>query len=182
MKKILLILFWFVMIVSMPAPVIAADTIADHSSMLSESVVSKTTDNRVTKLQAYLDRHNSPLAQNAQDFVDAADMYGFGENWALVAAIAGNESTLGKFIPRGSYNAWGWGIPTGAQSGIGFRDWKEGIFTVTKGLKENYMNRGADTIEKIAPIYAPPSKTWARNVRWFMNEIESTSTAPSLSL
>ena len=139
-------------------------------------------DARVLKLAKYLTEHNSPLIGNAEDFVRYADIYGYGQNWSMVAAIAGVESTFGKNIPANSYNAWGWGIPTGASSGIGFKNWEEGIKTVSQGIRENYMDNGAETLAQIGRIYAPPSYTWAGNVSFFMNRIETTSVEPSLTL
>jgi len=92
---------------------------------------------------------------------------------ALVAAIAGTESTFGRFIPRGSYNAWGWGIPTGAQSGIGFKNWEQGIVTVSEGLAKNYYGRGAKTIYDVGWIYAANGNSWGNHVTFFMGKIES---------
>lgn len=164
--------------------VYAKDTVAiagSSAQLIAVDGVSEE-DIRVKKLEKYLESLNSPLVDNAEDFVKYADAYGYGDNWSMVAAIAGVESTFGKRIPKNSYNAWGWGIPTGKQSGIGFTDWEDGIATVSKGLKENYMDRGATNLASIGRIYAPPSTTWAGNVQYFMNEIEQTSVEPELSL
>jgi hypothetical protein len=164
--------------------VYAVDEIVPRMSAaisMSESVANDE-DIRVRKLTNYLSKHNSPLIDNAEDFVKYADVYGYGENWSMVAAIAGVESTFGKHIPANSYNAWGWGIPTGSASGIGFSDWEDGIATVSKGLRKNYMDKGAVTLSQIGPIYAPPSTTWAGKVSYFMREIENTSVKPELSL
>lgn len=173
---------WFVVVTVNPTVVQAHEPVSGASGRLNLVVQENKVDSRVLKLEKYLIKHNSPLAENAHDFVDAADKYNLGENWALVAAIAGNESTFGKHIPPASHNAWGWGIPTGARSGIGFKSWKDGIYTVTKGLSEKYIAKGADTPEKMAPIYAPPSRTWGRNVRWFMNQIEATPIEPEITI
>ena len=126
-------------------------------------------DERIDTLRAYLLKHNSPLTDEASHFIAEADRLGL--DWKLVAAIAGTESTFGIHVPAGSYNAWGWGIPTGAQSGIAFGSWRQGIPTVSEGLKERYINRGATSIEKIGRIYAA-SPRWAGNVRFFLNRIE----------
>lgn len=173
---------WFVVVTVNPTGVQAREPVSGASGKLIPVAKEYQADLRVLKLEKYLIKHNSPLAKNAQDFVDAADTYNLGENWALVAAIAGNESTFGKHIPPSSYNAWGWGIPTGSSSGIGFKNWKDGIYTVTKGIAEKYIAKGADTPEKMAPIYAPPSNTWGRNVRFFMNQIESTPIEPEITI
>ncbi len=125
-------------------------------------------DKRVAHLEAFLRSYNSPLADHAVTFIREADKHNM--DWRFVAAISGVESTFGKHIPSGSYNAWGWGIPTGAQSGIGFRNWDEGIATVTKGLKKNYINKGASTFAQIGDIYAA-SPVWASHVEYFMDKI-----------
>ena len=114
--------------------------------------------------------HNSPLVEESGHFIAEADRLGL--DWKLVAAIAGTESTFGKRVPSGSYNAWGWGIPTGAQSGIAFNSWKKGITTVSEGLKYRYVNRGAVSVEQIGRIYAA-SPRWAGNVRFFLHAIET---------
>lgn len=135
-------------------------------------------DERVDKLRAYLMAHDSPLTDEASHFIAEADRLGL--DWKLVAAISGVESTFGKHTPPGSYNGWGWGIPTGAQSGIAFSNWKEGITAVSEGLKNRYINRGAISIEQIGRIYAA-SPRWAGNVRFFLNQIEAFTPAdPSL--
>lgn len=150
----------------------AEEMIAGSSAILTtlEASASAHVDTRIEKLTLFLERYDSPLAPYARTFVEAADVYGL--DWRLVAAIAGVESTFGKQIPFNSYNAWGWGIPTGSLSGIGFASWEEGIVEVSRGLKTRYINRGADTIWKIAPIYAPPSTTWAGKVNYFIDAIE----------
>ena len=127
-------------------------------------------DERIDILRTYLLMHNSPLAAQATHFVSEADRLDL--DWKLMAAIAGTESTFGKYVPPGSYNAWGCGIPTGAQSGIAFDSWKQGITTVSEGLKYRYIARGAVTVEQIGRIYAA-SPRWGRNVRFFLNQIET---------
>ena len=148
-------------------PVMAATPVADAAASLVMAEAKP--DARVAQLEAYLASHNSPMTQAAGHFVAEADRLDL--DWRLVAAIAGAESTFGKHVPAGSYNGWGWGIPTGAQSGIAFKDWEAGITTVSEGLRKNYINRGAVTVEQIGRIYAA-SPRWASNVRFFLNKIE----------
>lgn len=138
---------------------------AGSSAMLSSRQV-KDLDKRVEKLELYLASHNSPLAPYAPVFVENADKYGL--DWRLVASISGVESTFGKFLPANSYNAYGWN-----GGNYYFKNWEDGIETVSKTLREKYINKwGADNLYKIAPYYAPPSRTWARNVAFFMDRIE----------
>lgn len=126
-------------------------------------------DRRAEILSMYLALHNSPLQYHAQDFIDAADTYGV--DWKLVPAIAGVESTFGKFIP-GGYNAWGWGV-YGNQA-LGFKSWKDGIHTVTKGLKKNYIDRGLTDPYAMNRVYAA-SPSWGWKVAFFLNEINKFS-------
>lgn len=136
-------------------------------------IEAKALDKRATILRAYLAQYNSPLQYHAQDFIEAADEYDL--DWKLVAAISGTESTFGKFIPGGhvqgytSYNAWGWGV-YGDQS-LGFKSWRHGIFTVSEGLRKNYLNRGLNNPYEINRIYAA-STTWGSKVTYFMEDIE----------
>ncbi len=126
----------------------------------------KKLDPQAEILAAYLAKYNSPLQHHAQDFIDAARVYNL--DWKLVASIAGVESTFGKFIP-GGYNGWGWGV-YGTQA-IYFNSWTEGIFTVSKGLRENYVNKGLTEPYAMNRVYAA-SFHWGGNVTYFMNDLE----------
>ena len=161
-----------VVFVASPHAAFAQEIEAGSAARLTFGQIQR--DERIDTLRAYLLKHNSPLTDEASHFITEADR--FGLDWKLVAAIAGTESTFGKHVPAGSYNAWGWGIPTGAQSGIAFESWKQGITTVSKGLKDRYINRGATSIEGIGRIYAA-SPRWPGNVRFFLNQIESFTPA-----
>lgn len=153
---------------------------------LENSIVINDKDIRVIKIKNYLKGY--PLENSAKDFVRIAEKYNLGKHVYLVVAISGVESTFGQFIPYESYNAWGYGIPTGAQSGIVFENWAEGIETVTKALKTEkyYLNNLEDInsweteelVNKLGPVYAA-SPTWATKVLFFMNKIESASATPS---
>ncbi|MBI2040380.1 glucosaminidase domain-containing protein [Candidatus Microgenomates bacterium] len=129
-------------------------------------IEAKKIDKRAEILSKYLSRFNSPLQYHAQDFIDAAQTYNV--DWKLVPAISGVESTFGKFIP-GGYNAWGWGV-YGNQA-LGFRSWRDGIFTVTRGLKEKYINRGLLEPFAMNRIYAA-SPYWGGKVTYFMSDLE----------
>lgn len=129
-------------------------------------IVRKKLDNKAQILSAYLASYNSPLEYHAQDFVDAAKEYNL--DWKMLPAIAGVESTFGRFIP-GGYNAYGWGV-YGTQA-IYFKSWKEGIFTVAKGLRENYLNKGLTEAYSINRVYAA-SPGWGGKVTYFMRDLE----------
>jgi hypothetical protein len=127
-------------------------------------------DNRTKRLETFLERYNSPVSGYAHVFIEEADKNNL--DWKFVASIAGLESTFCQHIPSGSYNCWGWGIPTGAQSGIAFDTFAHGVATVSEGLRQNYLNKGLITVEQIGRVYAA-SPTWANRVRFFMDQLDS---------
>jgi hypothetical protein len=151
-------------------PAFAFDNVAGDGARLSSSFGDIIVDRRVGKLRAFLKNYDSPLAKDAHVFVREADRHDL--DWRLVVAIAGAESTFGKHIPQGSYNAWGWGIPTGAQSGLGFKNWEQGIATVSEGLAKNYYGKGAKTLYEVGWIYAANGISWGNSVGFFLDKID----------
>ncbi len=162
-KQIFAILIAFLAIFFFSKPVLAQEKVAGGSAVLETNL--SVPDRRVDKLKAFLESYDSPMADSAEAFVEIADKYGL--DWKLVPAIAGVESTFGKNIPGGSYNAYGW-----ANGAYAFESWEESIEVVSKALKEKYVDKGLDTPFKMGPVYAPPSKTWAYKVTYFMNKLE----------
>ncbi len=169
MNTIIRLLIVIVVFGALVRPVSAREKIADSSAHPGVPVEAGE-DTRAAQLRSYLKYHGSPMEADASHFVNEADRLGL--DWTMVAAIAGVESTFGKHIPRNSYNGWGWGIFTGASDGIHFASWKNGITTVSEGLRFNYMDRGARTVEQIGRIYAA-SPTWSAKVRFFMEKIRT---------
>ena len=102
-------------------------------------------DARVEIIHQYLEKYDSPLLSHAKKLVDTADFYHI--DFRLITAIAQQESNLCKIIPPDSYNCWGWGITS--VSSLGFKSFDEGIEVVTRGLKENYIDQGYTTPDKI---------------------------------
>ena len=136
------------------------------SEIKTEEITSKKLDNQAQILSEYLANFDSPLQYSAQDFIDAARQYNL--DWKMLPAIAGVESTFGKQIP-GGFNAYGWGV-YGTQA-IYFNSWREGIFTVAKGLRENYLNKGLKDPYSINTVYAA-SPFWGGKVTYFMRDLE----------
>lgn len=139
---------------------------AEDQAKPAQKVEAKALDPRAEILKDYLAKYDSPLQTHAQDFVDAADKYQV--DWKLVPAIAGVESTFGKNIP-GGFNGWGWGV-YGDQA-LYFKSWRDGIFTVTAGLKENYFNKGLDNPYEINQAYAA-SPAWGAHVSYFLTDLD----------
>ncbi len=168
MKKLLPALF-AALIILIPQVSFAQEKASESSANIVSNVeANNVIDSRVQILKAYLLRRNSPMAENAKDFVAYADQYNL--DWKLVAAIAGVESSYGLAIPYNSYNAWGWGVY--GDNVIRFTSWKEGIYTISEGIRNKYMNRwGATNVYEIGRIYAS-SQAWPNSVNIHLNEIQ----------
>lgn len=125
-------------------------------------------DKRTKLLSEYLKQYNSPLIPYVNDFVREAD-----ENkidWRLLVAISGVESTFGQFLIENSYNAWGWGIY--GDNAIYFSSYSEAIKTISKSLREDYVDKwGAKDVYEIGKFYAA-SPYWAQKVTYLMNRID----------
>ena len=126
-------------------------------------------DARAEIIKKYLESYNSPLVPHSELIVEVADKYSL--DFRLIPAIAQQESNLCKIIPPDSYNCWGWGIHS--KGTLGFESFEEGIETVSKGLREQYLNKGYGTIEDIMSKYTPQSNgSWARGVNQFMSDMQ----------
>lgn len=137
------------------------------SHVLGTSIISS--DARIAIVDSFLERYNSPMKGHGKNFVESADR--FKIPFSLVAAIAQCESNLGKSIPPGSYNAWGYGIY--GDNVLKFESWEQGIERVSRGIREDYFNYGLDSPAKIMNKYTPPSKgSWAFCVEHFSEEME----------
>src|SRR5258708_21530438 len=67
-------------------------------------------DIRVEKVHAFFEKYHSLLANYANTIVESADKYGI--DYALLPAIAMQESIGCKREPAGTHNCFGWGIYT----------------------------------------------------------------------
>lgn len=165
MTKLLKILILSILLILLAAGNVSADTtVVGSSAQLQARTIYEGSDFREATLRNFLEGYNSPLAGYSKEFISFADKYGL--DWRLVPAITGVESTFGKRIPLNSYNAYGW-----ANGAYSFESWEDSIEIVSKALRKNYIDRGAESIGEIARIYAPPSKTWAGKVKFFMKKI-----------
>ena len=125
-------------------------------------------DARADLIKEYLSYYDSPLVPHADFIVRTADKYGL--DFRLTTAIAQKESNLCKKAPPETYNCWGWGIHS--RGTLGFSSYEEAIEEVSRGLKEQYIDKGFITIEEIMSKYTPLSQgTWAYGVTMFMDEM-----------
>jgi hypothetical protein len=166
MKKLIIVTLILTMILQVNASGVFAQSVSDSSASIRTDTDSTGFDYRVENLRNFLGKFNSPLAPYAEDIVNYADANGL--DYRLVPAISGVESTFGKFIPDGSYNAYGW-----VNGNYSFTSWTDSIGTVSATLNSQYINKGAETIPQIAKRYAPPSITWGGNVKYFISKIDT---------
>lgn len=126
-------------------------------------------DARAEIIKQYLERYESPLVPYSETIVQTAERYSL--DFRLLVAIAQQESNLCKKIPPESHNCWGWGIHS--KGTLLFEDYETAIDTVSKGLKEKYIDRGYTTPEEIMSKYTPSSPgTWAAGVNQFLGDME----------
>jgi hypothetical protein len=172
MKTYLKIIFTLIifLIVIGQKPTFAIE-LADHSATLvffSPQPKEFLTENdllfKAKALEEVLSLYQSPLKNETENFIKICQKYNL--NCYLLPAIAGLESSFGQFIYPNSYNPFGWG-----GGYIIFNSWSDAIETVAKGLRNNYLNKGALTIEQIGSIYSE-SPTWSRRINWFLNQFE----------
>ncbi len=139
--------------------------IAGSSAKLSsQSYGPNRLDYRQLRLYYFLKAKKSPLISFSNDFIQAADFWGI--DWRLLPAIAGLESSFGKRLILGSYNAYGWG-----GGYIRFSGWQDSIYHVSQKLRENYYNRGLTSPAAIGKVYAPPNPRWGNLISSIMNKI-----------
>jgi hypothetical protein len=163
MKKIIYIVFVLLfLIAAKPASAFVAEKSAEIKSKNKNK-----TDTRNLVLKSFLDKKKSPLSEYSDILIEKADENGL--DYRLIPAISGVESNFGKRIPYNSYNAYGW-----ANGDFYFDSWEDSIEIVSDTLKKKYIDKGARKINQIAKIYAPPSTTWAKNVKYFVNQIDPT--------
>jgi hypothetical protein len=146
--------------------------IATAAAMMQQQEIAQTElelkQQKIKLVRQILEKHNSPMVDNAQDFVEAAEKHNL--DWRLVVSIAGVESTFGKRVAPNTNNPFGWG-----GGYIKFATWKDAIYTVSKGLSEKYVKDGLDTPLKMQARYAPPSSTWGQKVNYFMDKVYPTN-------
>ena len=104
-----------------------------------------------SKINDYIKKKipTSPLVNSGLDFAQAGQKWNV--NPALMMAIAYQESKFGTAGDEGmvAKNPFGWGPHQK------FDSWEESIWYVTEKMRQNYLNKGFDTIEKIQKKYCP---------------------------
>lgn len=157
-------------VTAVTAPV-RAELVAGNSAKINYTQLSnKEYENRqdlfIKKMaiKNYILKYNAPLADETDAFIKACTQYNL--DCYLLPAISGVESSFGLYMRPGTYNPFGWG-----RGDIPFSSFSDAIMTVGKGLRENYINKGATSVEQIGHIYCE-GNTWAGKVSYFMNQLE----------
>lgn len=128
-------------------------------------------DARVILVQNFLERHDSPLAEEdnfGQVLVDLADQYEV--DFRLLPSIAMQESNLCKVTPPGSFNCLGLGVHE--RGTWEFDSYQANFEAAAKILKKNYIDQGLTTPVEIMGKYTPKSNgSWAESVNQWMAEM-----------
>lgn len=126
---------------------------------------------RVQVLNEFFSHYNSPLAEYAAQIVKDADANGL--DYRLLPAIAFQESTLCKKIPKDSFNCWGYGIYSGKVTR--FDDFGQAIDTISRALAKHYTANGLTEPQEIVTKWNPNSNgSWEDNVSMIMDRIQSS--------
>mgnify|MGYP001598003140 FL=1 len=129
-------------------------------------------DAREFLVRDFFKNHKSPLDEFSKQFIQVADYYQL--DFRLLPAIAMQESNGAKRMIGDSFNPFGFGIY--GSKVLKFSTFEDAIEVVGKTLREEYVNQGLTTPEKIMTKYTPPSVEkggpWAIGVSSFMEEIK----------
>lgn len=135
----------------------------------SDNISSK--DARAKIVENFFSKFSSPLSSYGGVFVLVADKYQI--DYRLLPAIAMQESNGGKKVIRDSKNPFGYGIY--GELVLRFQSWEEAIERVGRALREDYLDQGLTTPDKIMAKYTPPSAKkdglWAKAVSSFMDQL-----------
>lgn len=168
MKKILILVAFAIMVLA-PQKAYASEKIAGQSASLQiDSVESDSREEfiRVAAIKSVLARYNSPMIDEAENFVIVANAMDLEPY--MLPSMAGVESGFGKLLIPGTNNPFGWNVGR-----TPFDTWSDGIATVGYALRHKYYDRGAVTMMDIGKIYAGGSITWAPKVETFIAQFEA---------
>lgn len=166
-----IIYFIFLLAVTSVISPVSAELVAGNSAKINYTQLgNKEYENsqelfiKKMAIKNYILKYNAPLANETDAFIKACTQYDL--DCYLLPAISGIESSFGLYLRPGTFNPFGWG-----RGDIPFTSFSEAIMTVGKGLRDNYINKGATSVEQIGRIYCE-GNTWAGKVTYFMNQLE----------
>ena len=119
-------------------------------------------------MKKFFTDYKSPLASSVDQIIYQSDLYGL--DYALIPAIAMQESGGCKAIPVNSYNCWGFGIYGNKQ--VDFTSFDEAVTKVAKTIKEAYIKRGLTNATLLEDRWTPSSRgQWSYSVNYFIGKI-----------
>lgn len=174
MKKIIGVILTILISLIVAASAVQAETVSRPSASIAAQIEASVSHEEIDPqelalkklvITRVLERYNSPLAGTVDGFIATCMEYDL--DCYLLPSISGVESTFGRFIAPNTYNPFGWG-----GGYIEFESWEDGYNGVGKGLRENYLNNGAQTVHDIGVIYAA-NPEWGSKVLYFMDEFRA---------
>lgn len=149
-----------------PARVLAVDS--EHGQTLSPPNIIPQQDIRILALRSFFNEYPSPLAEHADELIKQADLNGM--DYAILPAVAMQESGGCRVIPEGSYNCWGFGIY--GSKVTRFQSYPEAIARIAKVMKETYIKKGLTNVTLVEDRWTPSSNgTWSYSVNFFIGKI-----------
>ena len=140
----------------------------EQNDFFQENLKLPNTDARVVVLKKFFATYRSPLIDVVDNIVNQSDLYGI--DYALIPAIAMQESQGCKVIPPGSFNCWGFGIY--GDKKISFANYEQAISAVAKTIKEAYIKRGLTNPTLLEDRWTPSSiGNWSYSVNFFIGKI-----------
>lgn len=125
-------------------------------------------DVRHMVLKKFFSEYKSPLESYVDEIIYESDLYGL--DYALIPAIAMQESGGCKVIPINSYNCWGFGIYGNKK--VIFSSFDEAVGKVAKTIKEAYIKRGLTNATLLEDRWTPSSRgQWSYSVNYFIGKI-----------
>ena len=152
---------------------LTSNLLKEPSVKLPDISVEAKEDERIKKVQVFLEKYNSPMAGSAHTFIEVADKYKM--DYRLLPSIAGTESTFGKKTPScAKFNAFGWTSTTSPCGFYRFTSFDDAIRLVGEKIAtKNYYAkfRVSGKVEDLSIPYNNGSKDWVFSVKFFMNKI-----------
>lgn len=125
-------------------------------------------DIRIVALTKFLRDYDSPLVEVVDELIKQADLWGI--DYALIPAIAMQESQGCKNIPSESHNCWGFGIY--GEKITKFTSYQQAIAQIAKTIKETYIKNDLTNVTLLEDRWAPQSRgQWSSAVNYFIGKI-----------
>lgn len=127
-------------------------------------------EEKAAKIDAYFAQYDLPLTGYGMKIVLEGETYDVDPY--LIAALAMRESTGCKFIPKGTYNCFGWGK-------VKFESFDHAIATIAKNLgghnKQTAHYYKDKSLEQILKTYNSVIPTYTQEIVSIMKRIERTA-------